>query len=237
MNCFDTVLWDVDQTLLDFEKSQDYALRFSFKQFDLEVDDEIVKLYAAINASYWKRLELGEVTKKELLTGRFDTLFKELNIQKASSAAMAPVYQKALGSVYFYRDDSLNLCRSLQGKVKQYVVTNGVADTQRNKLMLSGLDQYMDGIFISEEMKYDKPDIRFFEECFKQIPDFQREKTLIVGDSLSSDMKGGNLAGICCCWYNPGNKKNESGLRIDYEIGNLWEVEGIFSCQNPQIKS
>lgn len=237
MNCFDTVLWDVDQTLLDFEKSQDYALRFSFKQFDLEVDDEIVKLYAAINASYWKRLELGEVTKKELLTGRFDTLFKELNIQKISSAAMAPVYQKALGSVYFYRDDSLNLCRSLQGKVKQYVVTNGVADTQRNKLMLSGLDQYMDGIFISEEMKYDKPDIRFFEECFKQIPDFQREKTLIVGDSLSSDMKGGNLAGICCCWYNPGNKKNESGLRIDYEIGNLWEVEGILSCQNPQIKS
>lgn len=237
MNCFDTVLWDVDQTLLDFEKSQDYALRFSFKQFDLEVDDEIVKLYAAINDSYWKRLELGEVTKKELLTGRFDTLFKELNIQKISSAAMAPVYQKALGSVYFYRDDSLNLCRSLQGKVKQYVVTNGVADTQRNKLMLSGLDQYMDGIFISEEMKYDKPDIRFFEECFKQIPDFQREKTLIVGDSLSSDMKGGNLAGICCCWYNPGNKKNESGLRIDYEIGNLWEVEGILSCQNPQIKS
>lgn len=237
MSCFDTVLWDVDQTLLDFEKSQDYALRFSFKQFDLEVSDEMVKLYAAINDSYWKRLELGEVTKKELLTGRFEALFRELNIKKISADDMAPVYQKALGSVFFYRDDSLNLCRSLHGKVRQYVVTNGVAGTQRNKLMLSGLDRYMDGIFISEEMKYDKPDIRFFEGCFKQIPDFHKERTLLVGDSLSSDIKGGNLAGVFCCWYNPGNKKNESGLRIDYEIRNLWEVEEILSCQNPQIKN
>lgn len=234
---YHAILWDVDQTLLDFDKSQDYALRFCFQNLKLEINDEIVRIYAAINDFYWKRLELGEVTKKELLTGRFDTLFERLHIKEVTSADIAPMYQKALGSVYFYRDDSLELCKKLQGKVRQYVVTNGVSSTQRNKLKLSGLDRIMDGIFISEEMGYTKPDIRFFEGCFKQIPNFQKEHTLIVGDSLTSDIKGGNQTGIACCWYNPAGHQNESGLKIDYEIQNLWEVEEILSCQKPQIKS
>lgn len=234
---YQTILWDVDQTLLDFDKSQDYALRFCFQNLNLEINDEIVRIYASINDSYWKRLELGEVTKKELLTGRFDRLFEQLHIETVTSADIAPMYQKALGSVYFYRDDSLNLCKKLKGKVRQYVVTNGVSSTQRNKLRLSGFDQIMDGIFISEEMNFAKPDIRFFEGCFQQINDFQKESTLIVGDSLTSDIKGGNQAGIACCWYNPTGHKNESGLRIDYEIQNLWEVEEILSCQSRQIKS
>lgn len=234
---YHTILWDVDQTLLDFEKSQDYALRLCFERFDLEISDEVVRLYSAINDSYWKRLELGEVTKKELLTGRFDTLFQQLQVENVTAADFAPMYQEALGSVYFYKDDSLRLCQKLQGKVRQYVVTNGVSSTQRNKLRLSGLDLIMDGIFVSEEMEYAKPDVRFFERCFQEIPDFQKEQTLIVGDSLTSDIKGGNLSGIACCWYNPDGKKNESGLRIDHEIRNLWEVEEILLCQNPRIKS
>lgn len=234
---YHTILWDVDQTLLDFDKSQDYALRFCFQKLNLDIDDSIVQLYASINDSYWKRLELGEVTKKELLTGRFDRLFEQLHIESVTSADIAPMYQKALGSVYFYRDDSLKLCQKLQGKIKQYVVTNGVSATQRNKLRLSALDQVMDGIFISEEMNYAKPDVRFFEGCFKQISDFCKESTLIVGDSLTSDMKGGNQAGIACCWYNPAGHKKESGLKIDYEIQNLWEVEEILSCQSRPIKN
>lgn len=230
---YNTILWDVDQTLLDFEKSQDYALRFSFKQLKLEINEEIIRLYASINDAYWKRLELGEVTKKELLTGRFDTLFQRLQITDITSADIAPIYQKALGSVYFFKDDSLELCKKLQGKVRQYAVTNGVASTQRNKLQLSGLINVMDGVFISEEIGYEKPDIRFFEACFRQIPDFEADKTVIVGDSLTSDIKGGNLAGVACCWYNQAHEPNDSGLRIDHEISNLWEVEDILLWQNP----
>ena len=177
------------------------------------------------------------MTKKELLTGRFDRLFEQLHIETVTSADIAPMYQKALGSVYFYRDDSFKLCQKLQGKVKQYVVTNGVSVTQRNKLRLSAFDQVMDGIFISEEMNYAKPDVRFFEGCFKQISNFCKESTLIVGDSLTSDMKGGNQAGIACCWYNPAGHKNESSLKIDYEIQNLWEVEEILTCQSRPIKN
>lgn len=173
---YHTILWDVDQTLLDFEKSQDYALRLCFERFGLDINDEVVHLYAAINDSYWKKLELGQITKRELLTGRFDTLFKQLQIKNVTAADFAPLYQEALGSVYFYKDDSLNLCKKLQGKARQYVVTNGVSATQRNKLRLSGLDLIMDGIFVSEEMEYTKPDVRFFERCFQEIPDFKRRE-------------------------------------------------------------
>lgn len=227
MNKFEIILWDVDQTLLDFNLSQDYALRFSFKEFGMEADEKIVSRYAAINEAYWKRLELGEITKSELLTGRFETLFKESGITQVACEEFAPVYQKALGSVFYFRDDAYQLCSKLRGKVRQYAVTNGVSSTQRNKLHLSGLDQILDDIFVSEEMGYPKPCIEYFNKCFERIPGFKKDKAIIIGDSLSSDIKGGNLAGISCCWYNPEDKRNDTGFRIDYEIRNLWEVEEI----------
>ena len=227
MNKFEIILWDVDQTLLDFDKSQDHAIRYSFKKFGMEADEEIVSLYAAINEAYWKRLELGEVTKSQLLTGRFEQLFQELGITHVAAADFATVYQKALGSVYYFRDNAYELCSKLKGKVRQYAVTNGVSKTQRNKLHLSGLDQILEGIFVSEEIGYPKPYIEYFEQCFQKIPDFKKDRAIIIGDSLSSDMKGGNLAGISCCWYNPAGKSNDTDLKIDYEISNLWEVEGI----------
>lgn len=227
MGRFDIILWDVDQTLLDFEKSQRYALYHSFEQFGRKIDDAAAEQYKKINDSYWKRHELGEVTKKELLIGRFATFFEQLGITDISVEEFQTVYQKLLGSVFYYRDDSYQLCSRLKGRVRQYAVTNGVPKTQRNKLRLSGLDQIFEDIFISEEIGVPKPQRLYFERCFQKIKNFQKDKTLIVGDSLSSDMQGGNNAQIACCWYNPDGNENCTGLRIDYEIRNLWEVEEL----------
>lgn len=232
MGRFNIILWDVDQTLLDFKKSQEYALDYCFKQFDKKIDDMILAQYREINTACWIRYELGEITKDELVTGRFDTLFSRIGITDIASKDFNVVYQKALGSVFYFKDDAYQLCSRLKGKVRQYVVTNGVSSTQRNKLRLSGLDQIFEDIFVSEEMGYHKPQLLYFEKCFEKIENFQKDKVLIVGDSLSSDMQGGNNAGIACCWYNPEGKENNTGLRIDYEIRNLWEVEDILSCQS-----
>ncbi len=231
MKKYEIILWDVDQTLLDFTKSEDYALRAAFKKFGRTIDTKTVNLYAGINDSYWKRLERGEISKEEVLRGRFETLFERLQIDGISAEEFAPVYQKALGSVYYYRDDSYLLCCELRRNFRQYVVTNGVTWTQQNKLKLAGFDKVMDGIFISEMLGSPKPSLEFFEECFKQIPDFQKEKTIIIGDSLTSDMLGGNRAQIACCWYNPEGKKlqeeTQIELVVDYEIRNLWEIKDI----------
>ncbi len=233
MGRFEIILWDIDQTLLDFKKSQEYALQHSFMQFGRKIDDTVKAQYDAINHTYWKQYELGKVTKSELLTGRFATLFSQLGMKDIPVEEFQAFYQDALGSVYYFRDDAYQLCSKLKGKVRQYAVTNGVSSTQRKKLRLSGLDQLFDDIFVSEEMGVPKPQLSYFEKCFEQIEDFQKEKTLIVGDSLSSDMQGGNNVGIACCWYNPYKSENDTGLKIDYEIQNLWEVEEIIAWQNP----
>ena len=237
MTKFDTILWDVDQTLLDFSRSQRYALEESFCRFGRDTKEEMVILYTKINDSYWKRYELGEVTKEELLTGRFASLFSIMGIGDIPVEEFAAIYQKALGEVYYFCDQAGELCLRLKKVVRQYAVTNGVSATQRNKLRLSGLDQILDGIFISEELGYPKPCREYFESCFSRIPEFKRERALIVGDSLSSDIQGGNNAGIACCWYNPGKKAKDREVRIDYEIRNLWELEGILSWQNLPTRS
>ncbi len=237
MGKYEILLWDVDQTLLDFEKSQEYALFECFKQYGRTADQKILSLYAEINTSFWKRYELGEITKLQLLTGRFATLFFRLGIEDISPKDFQAVYQKALGSVFYFRDNADQLCSKLKGVVRQYAVTNGVSSTQRNKLHLSGLDQIFDDIFISEEIGAPKPQLQYFEACFRKIPDFRKDKTLIIGDSLSSDMQGGNAAGIACCWYNPEGKENPTGLKIDYEIRNLWEVEELLSWQKAPTRN
>ena len=224
---FDTILWDVDQTLLDFKKSEDYAVRYCFRKFGKEASDETVSIYSRINEAFWKRIEKGEINRKDALVQRFEQLFQQIGEQDMDAGAFQKEYAEALGSVYYYLDDSYELVKKLRGKYRQYLVTNGVTLTQMKKLRLSGFDQLTDGIFVSEQIGIPKPHKDFFEKCFSMIPGFCKEKAVIVGDSLSSDMRGGNNAGIATCWYNPAGLKNLSDVKIDYEIRNLNEIWDI----------
>lgn len=231
MGRFDTILWDVDGTLLDFPKSERYALSYCFEHFHLEMDKDTPERYSKINDSFWKRLELGEIeNKQEVLLGRFEILFRELGITHVSSAEFQEIYKDALGSVYFYRDNSLTLCKSLQGHFRQYIVTNGVAYTQEKKLRLSGLYELMDDVFISEQVGYPKPNPEFFRYCFEKIKNADKNRIIIVGDSLSSDMKGGDNAGITTCWYNPAGIEKNLPVRTDYEIRTLQELLPILEA-------
>lgn len=217
---YNTILWDVDGTLLHFLKSEEYAIIESFKKYGIFIDDEIVKAYSAINESYWKKLERREIEKIEVLRGRFITLFQELSptgalahkgldvslVQNIDVDEFRMVYQKLLGSVYFYQDDSLNVCKRLREKgYHQYIITNGVTWTQQNKLTLAGFYDVMDDVYISEQIGYNKPDKRFFEGCFDRMKEngfeIDLSKTLVVGDSQTSDMQGARNMGIDCCLY------------------------------------
>lgn len=221
MKRFTTILWDVDGTLLDFTYSQRYAITKCFRTIGRKITEEQIRRYSQINDDYWKRLELGEITKEQLLTGRFVTLFEEIGVRDVDLKAFTKEYQEALGSVFSYIDDSLTICRALQGKVHQYVITNGVTSTQRNKLKLSGLAETMNALFISEQIGTPKPGREFFDYCLEHIEEKERSRILIVGDSLSSDIKGGVLAGIPTCWYRPEGTVNPTPYRPDYEISDL----------------
>lgn len=267
---YDIILWDVDGTLLNFLKSEYDALTDTLGKYGLPVSDEIVAVYSAINDRCWKKLERGEVEKSWVLTHRFEELFAYLHVTDVDVKKFQKQYQYTLGSVFYFQDESLKLLEKLKGSFKQYIVTNGVEDTQRRKLKLSGIEDLVDGIFISECIGYEKPNPLFFEGCMKElekdlgiVPD--KERILIVGDSLTSDMKGGSGFGIHCCYYQkgakmkvwngkeaPGNNGDEAengeidgmetgrmevdGIRLDYQIGNLWEVERIL-WQNLQTRN
>ena len=228
MRRYTTILWDLDQTLLNFDLSMDYAIRAVFGQFGLEINDGIVARYDVINRGYWNRLEQGEITKEELIVGRFRTLFDELGIDRVTPEDVQEVYQKELGSVFFYMDGAKELVTQLRAEgYRQYVVTNGVNATQANKMKLSGLNQIMDGVFVSELMGYPKPRKEYFDACFALLPDVKREECILVGDSLTSDMRGANNAGIAACWFNPEGKAKDVDVHIDYEIHRLDELMPI----------
>ncbi len=222
MRCaYTTILWDLDDTLLDFPYSQRFALKKCFQSIGIGITEEHITRYSQINNDYWKRLELGEVTKKELLTGRFTMLFNEYGIRGVDVEAFRREYEEALGSVFLFRDDGLAVVRSLQGRLRQYVITNGVSSVARNKLKISGLIDVMDGFFISEEVGCPKPGMEFFEHCLAEIPEKDKSRILIVGDSLTSDIKGGVQMGIPTCWYRPEGQTNDTPWKPDHEIDDL----------------
>lgn len=259
---YDVILWDVDGTLLNFTKSERFALLDCLEYYGLPVSEEIVITYSAINNKCWKLLERGEAERSWILVHRFEELFSHLQKQGADVTGINVKdfqmrYQYKLGTVFYFQDDARILLEKLHNDFKQYIVTNGVEDTQRRKLALSGIADIVDDLFISECMGYEKPNSLFFESCVKQMQkrklqqeeggmDFDstivnKERILIVGDSLTSDMKGGNNFGIDCCYYHRGAAASFEpavidDVRVDYTIGNLWEVEQIL-WQNPQIKN
>ena len=219
------ILWDVDGTLLDFAAAEKAAIQRLFEEFGLgECTDDMVARYSAINDSYWKRLERGEITKREVLIGRFREFFTELGIDPDLSEAFNARYQHALGDTVVYRDDSLVIVKSLHGRVKQYVVSNGTIVAQTKKLQRSHLGEWMDGIFLSEELGAEKPSPAFFDKVFAALPDIDKADMLMVGDSLTSDMAGGIAAGIPICWYNPNRRPRPADMAIDYEIQDLHQV-------------
>ena len=166
------IIWDVDGTLLDFAAAEKAAVQRLFSEFGLgRCTDEMVARYSSINDGYWKRLERGEITKKEVLISRFREFFTELGVGPELAEPFNAKYQHALGDAVVYRDDSLAIVKSLHGRVKQYVVSNGTVVAQTKKLERSGLGQWMDGIFLSEELGAEKPSPAFFEKVFAALPD------------------------------------------------------------------
>jgi 2-haloacid dehalogenase len=220
-----TVFWDVDETLLDFGAAQRAALITLFSEFGLgPCTDAMVARYDAINHIFWQRLERGEITKPEVLIGRFEQFFSEYGIDPAVAVPFNDRYQLCLGDTIVHRDDCLRLLDFLKGKVRQYIVSNGTVIAQTKKLDRSGIGKRMDGVFLSEALGAEKPSLAFFDKVFAAIRPVDRREVMIVGDSLTSDMQGGMNAGIVTCWYNPKGTPAPEGYRIDHVIKNLWDI-------------
>jgi 2-haloacid dehalogenase len=223
MQQFQTLLFDADNTLFDFTAGEKTALRLAFEQQGYLLNDEIRSIYERINVGLWKKYEQGLMDRKTVIYSRFGQLFKELGIDD-DGIRFEDVYQDLLGQQHIFVPHALEVVEYLYNKYDLYIVTNGVTSTQMRRLKDSGLDQYMKGIFVSEATGYQKPMKEYFDYCASKIPDYHPDKALIIGDSLSSDIKGGNNAGIKTCWYNPSRVEKDTEINVDYEIQCLTQL-------------
>ena len=192
-----------------------------------ECTDEMLSRYIVINRKYWEALERGELTKPEVLVGRFREFFETEGLPVKHAESFNKEYQVRLGDTIVFCDNVFELLQKYKGQIKQYAVTNGTKVAQDRKLKNSKLDTLFDGIFISDVLGVEKPNKEFFDKVFEAIGNYEKDEVIIVGDSLTSDIKGGNNAGILTAWYNPKRIENAKNVNIDFQISNLWEIEQI----------
>ena len=224
------LLFDLDDTLFDFHASEKESLKDTLIHFGIEPTEPAMALYSEVNRGQWKLLELGKTTKPKLKIDRYRIFFEKTGVD-VSALEAADFYENRLSKSAILTDGATELLDTLRGKYRLYLITNGFSVIQRGRIAASGLGEYFDGIFVSEEMGADKPSLEYFGKCFAQIEGFEKSESLIIGDSLSSDIKGGITAGVKTVWYNP---KGASATDIvpDYEIHTLAELTELLDNIN-----
>ncbi len=225
---YKTLLFDVDGTLMDFDASEAEQLRYIFQPFGEDRVESMIDTYRRINHELWDSYEKGLITKLHITDARFDAVFKEYGIIADGKEAELR-YRRRLNQSAILIPGAVNVLEELKDHFQMYVVTNGFADTQKPRMADSGLDRYFIESFISEEIGYQKPQKEFFDYCFSHMNGVERGSTLIIGDSLKSDIKGGIQAGIDTCWYNPHGKEAD-GMAVTMEIHDLKELPQLLLC-------
>lgn len=222
------LLFDADDTIFDFHKSEAVAFRQAMEDSGIEYKDEYLERYSAFNVSMWQELERGEITKPQLIAKRFERFFKKVGIE-GDSSLMRINYGRRLSEQGFILPGAKELLKELKktGKYRMFLITNGLKETQSGRLSRSGVMDYLENVFISEEVGFEKPSVDYFRKVEASIDNYKRKEALVIGDSLTSDILGGNNAGIDTVWYNPKNKANNTKAIPTYEINTLEEIYGI----------
>lgn len=224
---YEIIIFDADETLFDFKKSERDAFKNAMLEFDIEYDESHhLKIYQGINTAIWKEFEEGLITQEKLKVERFKRLSDALKA-RFDEEQFAKSYMKHLSYASFLYDDSVALVESLHKDYRLTIITNGLKDVQDNRIRKSTIAKYFEDIVVSEEVKVSKPDPKIFELSLNNIKHTDKTKVLIVGDSLTSDIQGGINFGIDTCWYNPNKIVNETKIKPTYEISNLMDLKSI----------
>lgn len=217
---------DMDDTILDFHKAEGIALRKTLLSFGLTPTETVCTRYSQINRAHWQRLENRELTREQVVVGRFETLFREFGIP-VDAHAVAMAYEGNLSQGHDFLPGAEEALQRLSKKYKLYLASNGTSRVQWPRLESSGIGRYFQEIFISQDMGADKPSREYFQRCFARIPGFDVSRAMMVGDSLTSDIRGGRNAGMRTCWVNHRKETGREDIPADYEIESLSQLEAL----------
>jgi 2-haloacid dehalogenase len=224
MKKYDLFLFDADGTLFDYDMAEANALKTMFDYCGFNYSESVRLKYREINSQVWKSYEKGEITKAELQTLRFAHLFKDIDVCYDADN-FNEMYLSELGKGSFLIEGALEICKEIISCDKEiYIVTNGILATQKARIEHSLIKEYISDFFVSEFIGFQKPYALYFEYVFAHIPQVEKGRILIIGDSVSADIAGGNNAGIDSCWFNKSGEINNTEIKPTYEIRKLSEL-------------
>ena len=223
---YEFLFLDLDDTILDFHKAERIAIAKTITEFGVEPTEEILNLYHHINKAHWEMLERGELTRAEVLVNRFGVLFERLGVS-VDAPKCAKAYERNLSIGHYFLPGAEEAVEYLSKRYRLFLASNGTAVVQKGRMTSANLYRFFEKVFVSQEIGHNKPSKAYFDSCFAQIEGFDKKKAIIVGDSLSSDILGGNNAGISTCWVNPTHAPRKEGIRVDYEIEALSQLPAL----------
>lgn len=221
------LLFDLDHTLLDFESAEETALTQMLEDMNFPDVQAFKDYYKPMNQGLWKDLEQKKISKKDLINSRFAIAFAHFG-RDVDGEEMALRYQDYIsqqGQTFPGAEDLL--AKLVERGYQLYGATNGVTAIQQGRLKQSAITPYFKEIFISEQLGTQKPEVAFYEKIGNLIPGFAKEQALMIGDSLTADIAGGNAAGIDTVWYNPNHKENTSQVVPTYSVSTYQEIADL----------
>lgn len=221
---FRSILIDIDDTLLDFGMAERTAISQAYRDYGIDPCEKNIARYSRINIAQWEAMERGELGREQVLIRRHELFFKELGVD-IPLQEFEDHYRSLLGRGHYFIEGAEAFLEYLFPKYDLYIASNGVAETQYSRMASAGIGKYFKEVFISETTGSHKPEQAYFDYCFARMQNFDPAKTLIIGDSLTSDIRGGLNAGIQTCWFNPKGKAGRPDIVPHYEIRSLEEVK------------
>lgn len=218
------ILFDLDDTIFDYKRAQKHSLSCAFRQFEIEPSEKLMKDYEVFNQELWKALERGEITQSELKIRRFDRLLKENNIDKVEPEKINACYTENLSQSGFVLEGAIETLEYLSDKYVLAAATNGIPFVQHGRLAASGIQKYFSKVFISEEVGYTKPDIKFFNAVMDGLNVKDPKQIFFAGDSLTADISGGKKAGMITCFVGDKICENKSNITPDFHAASVKDV-------------
>ena len=220
-----TIFIDIDDTLLDFNKCADKAIEEGCAKFGVPFSRTLVDTFHPINLDLWHKLERGEVSKDKLFDTRFQIVFDKLGIQ-ADGIAFEKEFRASFHESAIVIDGARETLEYLHSRYPVYAASNASLHQQTHRVKKAGLDAYIDGYFVSEELGFPKPQKEFFDACFKRLPGVNPQETVMIGDSLSADIKGAREYGLKTVWYNH-RREPSAHVECDFIVERLLDIKNI----------
>ncbi len=221
-----TILLDLDNTIIDFNECARHSIMDIFQDLGFHYDENVFDTFITENVKIWKRLELGEIDKLYLRANRWNIILGKLGIDY-DGTIIEERFENGVAKGAYPVEYAYELLQYLYNKYDIYVVSNGFRFVQESRVKIGKFDKYFKELFLSEDIGIQKPDTRFFDYCYEKLGSPPKEELILIGDSLSADIKGGNNFGMDTIWFNKNNDPAPSDIIPTYTVEKLSQIKEI----------